>query len=78
MLIDHGVCTYLSLDVAVVASFGMRYFEPILALIWLAYKAYVRPVLEYSSEVWSPYLLKHINAIENVQLTLTEWLFSIL
>ena len=33
----------------------------------LAYKVYVRPVLEYCSEVWSPFLLKHINAIENVQ-----------
>ena len=33
MLIDHGVqCTYLSHDVA---SFGMRHFEPILALIWM-------------------------------------------
>ena len=36
-------------------------------VLTLAYKVYVRPVLEYSSEVWSPYLLKHINAIENIQ-----------
>jgi len=32
-----------------------------------AYKVYVRPTLEYCSEVWSPYLLKHIEALENVQ-----------
>ena len=32
-----------------------------------AYVTYVRPVLEYASQVWSPYLNKHINAIENVQ-----------
>ena len=30
-------------------------------------KVCMRLVLEYSSEVWVPYLLKHIYAIENVQ-----------
>ena len=33
----------------------------------MAYKVYIRPILEYCSEVWSPYLLKHIDEIENVQ-----------
>ena len=28
---------------------------------------YVRPLLEYASCVWSPYLLKHIKRIESVQ-----------
>ena len=28
---------------------------------------YVRPVLEYASNVWAPYLIKHINALEKVQ-----------
>jgi len=32
-----------------------------------AYVTYVRPVMEYASSVWSPHLLKHINAIERVQ-----------
>jgi len=32
-----------------------------------AYLTYIRPVLEYASSVWSPHLLKHINAIERVQ-----------
>ena len=37
-----------------------------------AYITYVRPVLEYASSVWSPYLLKHINAIERVQKHFTK------
>jgi hypothetical protein len=37
-----------------------------------AYITYVRPVLEYASSVWSPYLLKHINAIERVQKQFTK------
>jgi len=36
-------------------------------VLTLAYKVYVRPILEYCSEIWSPYLLKHINVLENVQ-----------
>jgi hypothetical protein len=37
----------------------------------------VRPVLEYASSVWSPYLLKHINAIERVQKQFTKRIPSI-
>lgn len=37
-----------------------------------AYVTYVRPVLEYASSVWSPHLLKHINAIERVQKLFTR------
>ena len=37
------------------------------AILTMAYKVYIRPILEYCSEVWSPYLLKHIDEIENVQ-----------
>ena len=32
-----------------------------------AFVTYVRPLLEYASCVWSPYLLKHIKRIESVQ-----------
>ena len=32
-----------------------------------AYLALVRPILEYSSTVWDPYLIKNINEIEKVQ-----------
>ena len=31
------------------------------------FKAYVRPVLEYSSLIWNPYTIKYINKIERVQ-----------
>ena len=37
------------------------------AILTMAYKVYIRPILEYCSEVWSPYLLKHIDEIENIQ-----------
>ena len=33
---------------------------------------YVRPVLEYASNVWSPYLILHINALERVQRHFTK------
>jgi hypothetical protein len=37
-----------------------------------AFTTYVRPVLEYASNVWSPHLLKHINGIEKVQKLFTR------
>ena len=43
--------------------------------IWVLlklYKTYVRPKLEYNTPVWSPYLLKDVNAIENVQKRFTK------
>lgn len=33
----------------------------------LLYKALVRPILEYASPVWSPYLVKDIKALEGIQ-----------
>ena len=32
-----------------------------------SFKLYVDPILDYASAVWSPYFVKHINKIENVQ-----------
>lgn len=32
-----------------------------------AYKAYVRPILEYASTIWDPHQQQHINRIESVQ-----------
>ena len=37
-----------------------------------AYKTYVRPVLEYCTQIWSPYLIKDINALEKVQKYFTK------
>ena len=34
--------------------------------------AFVRPHLEYGQSVWSPHLLKHVKAIENVQIRATK------
>lgn len=40
-------------------------------LIW-AFKVYVRPLLEYASQVWSPHLVKDIEWIESVQRSFTK------
>lgn len=40
-------------------------------LVW-AFKVYVRPILEYASPVWSPYLLRDIDLIESVQRRFTK------
>ena len=37
-----------------------------------AYKAYVRPILEYCSTVWSPFLVKDITKLETVQRQFTK------
>ena len=42
-----------------------------------AYTTFIRPILEYASNVWSPHLLKHINAIERVQKHFTKRIKSL-
>ena len=37
-----------------------------------AFVTYVRPILEYASSVWCPYLLKHVTGIERVQRRFTK------
>ena len=39
-----------------------------------AFKVYVRPLLEYCSEIWNPYLKKDVRRIENVQRRFTKYL----
>ena len=43
-----------------------------ISILRKAYVTYVRPILDYASNVWNPYLLKHINAIEKVQRRFTK------
>ena len=43
-----------------------------IAVLKQAYLTYIRPLLEYASNVWSPHLIKHINAIELVQKHFTK------
>ena len=38
----------------------------------LSYKGLVRPHLEYAAPVWAPHLVKHIEALENVQIRATK------
>ena len=40
-----------------------------------AFKSYVRPILEYCSSVWSPFLIRDINLIESVQRSFTNAIF---
>jgi len=42
-------------------------------LFW-AFCVYVRPILEYASPVWSPYLIKDIDHVESVQRSFTKHL----
>ena len=37
-----------------------------------AYTTYVRPVLEYCTQIWSPTLIKYIDLIENAQRSFTR------
>lgn len=39
-----------------------------------AFKTYVRPLLEYNSPIWSPYLLNDIDLLEKVQRHFTKYL----
>ena len=42
----------------------------------LAFRSLVRPILEYSSPVWDPYLAKDIQALEKVQRRAAHWVMS--
>ena len=44
-------------------------------LLIRAFGTYVRPILEYPTCVWSPYTLKDIRKLENVQRYFTRLLF---
>jgi hypothetical protein len=41
-------------------------------VLWRAFSTFVRPVLEYASEVWCPFTKSSINVIESVQRKFTK------
>lgn len=45
-------------------------------LLLQAYKAYVRPILEYCTPVWTPYLLQDIDDLESIQKYFTRRLLG--
>ena len=64
-------------SVARKASFRMRQFRIAFSCTernfqLFMYKCYIRPLLEYNSQVWSPYLLGDIDRIEKVQKNFTK------
>jgi len=61
-------CTVISKNAYKVANMIFRCFQTNNTnALMTAYKAYVRPTLEYCCQAWSPYLLKDIDLLENVQ-----------
>ena len=42
------------------------------SILILAYKTYVRPILEYNSPVWNPWLISDIKCVERVQCYFTH------
>jgi hypothetical protein len=36
------------------------------------YKSYIRPIIEYTNDVWNPYLRKDIKLLEGVQRSATK------
>ena len=43
------------------------FLTPDVSILILAYKIYVRPILEYNSPVWNPWLISDIKCVERVQ-----------
>ena len=41
------------------------------------FKSIVRPILEYANVVWSPYMIKDIKRIEDVQRCFTKYIVGI-
>ncbi len=50
----------------------LAFYSKNLVFLTQMFKTFVRPVLEYASPVWSPYLHKDIDALEKVQIYFTR------
>jgi len=67
-LIDHIVAKAYSRIFLLFRGFVSRNLH----VFWQAYVTYIRLLIEYASNVWSPNLLMHINSIERVQRHFTK------
>jgi len=48
------------------------FYNKTCAVLKKTFLTYVRPVLEYASNLWAPDLIKHMNALEKVQKHFTK------
>ena len=83
---DLGVCISSNLspskhcsNIANLAHFKCRQFCRTFAckdreFLLLLFRTYIRPILESNSQVWSPYFIRDIDKIENVQRKFTKYL----
>jgi hypothetical protein len=66
-------CSLSALRALRVAHMLLRAFKGRFPLTLVrAFCCYVRPILEYASPVWNPYLIKDVTVIENVQRNFTR------
>lgn len=69
-------CSYVFSKASKIAALITRSFiSQNRQLMCRAFKCYVRPILEYCSQVWNPYTLNNIKRIESVQRRFTKKLF---
>lgn len=66
-------CTNISAKASKISAMIRRSFvSKNIDLMVLAFKTYVRPILEYCSVVWNPYHISDINTVEKVQRQFTK------
>ena len=77
-LIYDEHCTNIIRHANSVCAFILRNFASRNAsFIFRIFVAYIRPLLEYASQLWSPFTVDFINRIERVQCMLTRRIRSI-
>ena len=64
---DHHISSICAKANMVLGLIGRTFGSSNVVGITKAFKALVRPILEYTCPLWNPYLVKHIHAIESVQ-----------
>jgi hypothetical protein len=70
-------CSAIALKASRVANMILRAFRGRLPFTLIrAFCCYVRPILEYASPVWNPYLVKDVKIVEKVQKSFTRRVFA--